>query len=150
MTPRKVLYIVPTVGIGGVETFIKNVSQYHSEAFQPSFLLFQNGPLGHWLEDKEATVYYCPHKPRLSRPWTWWLYKKDLLTLIKNNNIEIVHSSMAYAALFSWPADSICPHVWFQHGPVSGWMDKLAYKLPSRAVLYNSKHTYQEQIQWNP
>lgn len=150
MTPIKVLYIVPTVGIGGVETFIKHVSQHHNDGFQPSFLLFQTGPLSHWLEDREATVYYCPHKPRLSRPWTWWLYQKELLTLVQSNKIQLVHSSMAYAALFSWRVNTHAPHVWFQHGPVSGWMDTLAYKLPNKAVFYNSLHTYKKQGEHNP
>lgn len=146
MTPRKVLYIASSVGIGGVETFLKHVSQYHSENYEPYFLLFDNGPLGHWLEENQATVFYCHHKPRLSKPWTWWLYRKELLSIVQNNNIDIVHSSMAYGALFSWHASSLCKHVWFQHGPVSGWMDRLAYVLPAKAILYNSKYTLSQQM----
>ncbi len=149
MAVRNVLYVAPSVGIGGVETFLKHVSQYHSASYQPFFLLFENGPLGHWLEANEATVFYCRNKPRLSQPWTWWNYRSELLNIIKSNNIELVHSSMAYGALFTWPAATRVPHVWFQHGPVSGWMDALAYALPSHAVLYNSEYSLRRQLAVN-
>lgn len=149
MVPRKILYIAPSVGIGGVETFLKHVSKYHTGAFDPHFLLFQDGPLGQWLEANDCTVYYARHKPRLSRPWTWLMYQRELATLIKSQQFAIVHSSMAYAALFSWPASFWASHIWFQHGPVSGWMDRLAYTLPARAVLYNSEYTLNAQLNAN-
>lgn len=146
MAARKILYIASSAGIGGAETFLKHVSQYHSEGFEPYFLLFDNGPLGHWLEANSATVFYCRTQPRLSKPWTWWTYRQELLSIVRNNQIDIVHSSMAYGALFSWPSARLCKHVWFQHGPVSGWMDRLAYILPSHAVLFNSKYTLSQQM----
>lgn len=147
MTPMKVLYIVPTVGIGGVETFIKNVSISHSAQIIPSFLLFRPGPLGQWLESKKLPVYYCSQPPRLSKPLSWLQYSMELLKLVKQHRFQIIHSSMAYAALFSWPASFYARHVWFQHGPVSGWMDWLAHQLPNKIIYYNSNHTRQKQAQ---
>lgn len=146
MAPKRILYIAPSVGIGGVETFLKHVSQYHTSAYEPYFLLFDQGPLGHWLEANEATVFYSRKKPRLSRPWTWLSYRAELLSVVRNNNIDIVHSSQAYGALFSWPSSFVSKHIWFQHGPVSGWMDWIAYRVPASAVLFNSDYTLKRQL----
>lgn len=146
MKAVNILYIAPSTGIGGVETFLKNCSEAHSPAFKPVYLLFKHGPLGDDLEQKHAKVYYCITPPRLSRPWTWIMYWRLLFLILHREEIDIVHSSMAYAALFTWPAFLKSKHIWFQHGPVSGWMDKWAHWLPSAAVLYNSEHSLMEQM----
>lgn len=146
MARNKILYIAPSVGIGGVETFLKHVSQGHSGDCEPLFLLFQKGPLGQWLEAQDSTVFYCQHRPRLSRPWTWLLFQVELFRLVRNHKINIVHASLSYAALFSWMSYFFSKFVWFQHGPVSGWIDRLAYALPHHAVVYNSQHTLNQQM----
>lgn len=146
MAPYKVLYIAPSVGIGGVETFLKQISINHSESCTPYFLLFQKGPLGQWLESQDATVFYCQERPRISRPWTWILYQMELFKLIRNHKFDIVHASMSYSALFTWPCYFATKFLWFQHGPVSKHMDKWAYRLPHHAIIYNSAHTLQQQL----
>jgi glycosyltransferase involved in cell wall biosynthesis len=54
---------------------------------------------------------------------------------------------MAYGALFASLATKAShrPHVWFQHGPASGWMDQVAALLPHQGVLVNSEYTLQTQ-----
>jgi glycosyltransferase involved in cell wall biosynthesis len=150
MTPIKVLYIVPSVGIGGAETFIKSIAKHHHRNIvQPIFLLFKRGPLSEWLELQKYPVLICQQAPRLSRPWTWLLYHRELKKILQEQKIDIVHSTMAYAGLFSSLAACKNNHIWFQHGPVSGWMDTLAQILPHKTILYNSVHTLREQFKKN-
>ena len=38
-------------------------------------------------------------------------------------------------------------HIWFQHGPASGWMDRLASILPHDGLVVNSHYTSEKQRQ---
>ena len=147
--PKKILYIVASTGIGGVETFVRHTAQFHDrEKFKPSFIFLRSGPL--WDQFKKESfpdLFLYPHPFRLSRPWTLIPLIKWLRKIIREENIDLVHSTMAYAALFgalpAWLERK--PHVWFQHGPVSGWMDALAQWLPCKLIYGNSRFTIQRQ-----
>ncbi len=145
----KVLYIVPSSGLGGAETFIKNIfSHSHLSNFSPVFLLFRPGPLHTWLQEQHAEIELLPQPPpRLSRPWEVLKVHHIVKSLIRKHNIQLVHSTMAYGALFTaWAARSQrIPHVWFQHGPASGWMDQVAAIWPHQTVIVNSEFTLRRQ-----
>jgi len=144
---KNVLYICPTSHIGGAETFIKSTWLGHNkDHFSPQYLLFSDGPLAKWLGDHKAPYDILLEKPRLSQPQTWLKTHFAIRKFIKARNIHLVHSTMAYAALFSSFAALGTPHVWFQHGPAAGWMDRIAAIFPHRLLLTNSQMTTQKQL----
>ncbi|MCB0341623.1 MAG: glycosyltransferase family 4 protein [Pseudobdellovibrionaceae bacterium] len=143
-----ILYVVPNSGVGGVETFLKSTWKHHDpQKFSPSYAVFRPGPLTEWLRQNKAPVYQCPFIPRLRRPDHYIKTVLWLKTVAEKTGADLVHSSMAYAALFAGPATSLTKvhHIWFQHGPVGGWMDQLAATLPHKLLLVNSQHTLKEQ-----
>jgi glycosyltransferase involved in cell wall biosynthesis len=145
---KNVLYICPSSGLGGAETFLKNTFLDHnSKDFCPVYLLFRPGPLETWLRENGANVEILPFIPRLLNPWSIFKTHLFIKKLIKSRDIEIIHSTMAYGALFAAMAakQSRKIHLWFQHGPASGWMDQLAALLPHKAVLVNSDYTLKTQ-----
>ncbi len=145
---KNILYICPSSGLGGAETFLKTTFTYHtSERFSPHYLLFQKGPLTEWLQHNKASYEVLPQRPRLSKINTLFKTHQWIQEQIKKKSAHIVHSTMAYGALFSSLAanSARCPHVWFQHGPASGWMDQMAALLPHNGILVNSEYTLQTQ-----
>jgi glycosyltransferase involved in cell wall biosynthesis len=148
MEKKNILYICPSSGLGGAETFLKTTFlSYDSARFNTIYLLFQKGPLYDWLINKKAIVEVLPQRPRLSRPLSIYKTHIYIRDVIRKNKIDLVHSTMAYGALFAAKAAQAegCRHIWFQHGPASGWMDQCAAILPHQAVLVNSHYTLKTQ-----
>lgn len=144
MKKTNILYICPSSGLGGAETFLKTtLLSQDTVRFSSIYLLFQKGPLYDWLITQKANVEVLPQRPRLSRPLSIYNTHCKIRDVIRNHKIDLVHSTMAYGALFAAKAAQAedCPHVWFQHGPASGWMDQLASLLPHHAVFVNSDYT---------
>lgn len=143
---RTVLYIVPSAHIGGAETFIQHTALFHTE-YEPIYILLRNGPLYHWLASHQKKVHLCPTPVKLSRPWTFYQASAWIQTIIHREKVSIVHSNMAYAALVGGLISQATqtPHVWYQHGPASGWMDSFAGVLPHKTLFVNSDYTRQTQ-----
>ena len=146
----KIVYPVSTVAFGGVETFVRQTALFHDPSkVKPIYCFLKNGPLVSLMQSESShDIRICPYPVRLRNPLSviksiFWLQKQ-----IKESSADLVHSSMAYTTLFGAPASWLArvPHVWYQHGPVSGWMDQLAAILPSKAILYNSKYTMSRQL----
>lgn len=116
---------------------------------RPIYVFFRTDPLYDFFDknDRHETIL-MPSTPRLSNPISCLRAIAFIRSVVRANHAAFVHSSMAYAALFgAWSAlFSACRHVWFQHGPVSGWMDVLAGFSPARAVFFNSKSTMRKQL----
>ena len=100
-----------------------------------------------WLKTNNAHYEVLTERPRLSRPVSIFNTHNWIQKQIVSKSAHVVHSTMAYGALFASFATkaSHCPHVWFQHGPASGWMDQAAALLPHQGVLVNSEYTLQTQ-----
>lgn len=148
MIKKNILYIAPSSGLGGAETFLKTTFLSHDQSrFQPIYLLFQKGPLYDWLKSQNAIIEILSERPRLSRPLTILKTHRFIKNVISKHKIDLVHSTMAYGALFAAQATQTmgCHHVWFQHGPASGWMDQCAAVFPHDGVLVNSNYTLQTQ-----
>ncbi len=145
MLPKmKVLYLVPSAGYGGAETFLQHTAKYHrAGTVEAIYLCFRDGPLVQTLRDYGRTVFVLGRPPRLRKPWTILAAVKEIARLARAERTHIIHSTLAYAALFGSLAALMAKkkHVWFQHGPVSGWMDRLAAALPSELIYVNSQHT---------
>jgi glycosyltransferase involved in cell wall biosynthesis len=145
---KNILYICPSSGLGGAETFLKTTFSYHDSArYSPTYLLFQPGPLSDWLQQNNAAFDILPARPRLSKIKSVFATHAFVQKYIQQKSIDLVHTTMAYGALFSSFAarSTHRPHVWFQHGPASGWMDQVAALLPHQGVLVNSEYTQQKQ-----
>lgn len=145
---KKILYICPSSGIGGAETFLKNTWMGHNKNyFEPHYLLFKEGILADFLRDNQAPIDILTTSPQLSKPKSWLRYAKDLAQHIHNLKINLVHSTMAYSAFFSArTAHHYSKHIWFQHGPASGWLDTVASTLPHSGMMTNSQYTLQAQL----
>jgi len=141
---KKVLYICPTSSIGGAETFLLQTATHgHLEEYENHYLLFRTGPLYDRLSKLNVHVHVLKSPPQLSNGADRKMVSQKMIEIINDNNINLVHSTMAYGALF---AARTCksmgiPHVWFQHGPASGWMDRLAAVLPHNGLVVNSHFT---------
>jgi glycosyltransferase involved in cell wall biosynthesis len=146
----KVLYLSGAVGIGGVETFLLNMAKM--PGVESYFFLFQEGPLKKELEQRGAKVFLARSRFRLRNPLSWYFLAQEISGLCKRLEIACIHSSMAYAALVGSRAakNSGLPHLWFQHGPVGGWMDRLAGKLKNDGILCNSMYTLEQQRKLTP
>lgn len=145
---RKILYVCPSAGLGGVETFITTTWKHHKKShWSPFYLLFREGVLTKELRDLGAPVQLLSAPPRLSRPRTWITGSREIARFARENHIDLIHSAMAYGALFTASAAKRehIPHLWFQHGPASGWMDRAAAIFPHSAVILNSQYTAQAQ-----
>lgn len=143
------LYPVTTVEFGGVETFIRQTALLHDPMrIKPIYCFLREGPLQDWMQRETShEVHVCPFPIRLSRPITLFRGVSWLRSQAQASSADLIHSSMAYTALIGSLAAILCrrPHIWFQHGPVAGWMDRLAGVLPARAILYNSHYTLARQ-----
>lgn len=146
-TSRRVLYIVPSANIGGAETFLQHTAAYH-RGYEPVYALLRDGVLKSRLREKKRTVEIAPVFPRLRDPLSQARTIAWLKDVADGHEAALIHSNMAYAALFGgvlsrWTG---LPHFWFQHGPASGWMDTLAGALPHHTVLVNSRYTEKTQL----
>lgn len=141
----KILYLTGAVGVGGVESFLLNLSQM--PGVDSYFFLFQDGPLRVELEKRGAKVFIARHNFRLRNPLSWFLLSSEIAGLAKRIGISCIHSSMAYSAFVGARAAKRAnlPHLWFQHGPVSGWMDSLAGRIHHHGILCNSNYTMEQQ-----
>lgn len=141
----KILYLTGAVGIGGVESFLLNVSLMPE--VESYFFLFQDGPLQKELEKRGAKVFVARQKFRLRNPISWHFLSTEIAGISKRLGVNCIHSSMAYSALVGAFAakKANLPHLWFQHGPVGGWMDALAGRLKNQGILCNSQFTLDQQ-----
>lgn len=157
MQQKTVLYLVPSAAIGGAETFIKHTCRFHDvEKVNPYYLFFRKGPLLSWMQENYPNrVLTLPKPPRLSRIFSFISAIRQIRRLIRSQKVTIVHSTMAYSAIFgavaTWGTNA--RHVWFQHGPVCSWMDTLAGLLPANLMFFNSLPTLDQQVRreipWN-
>ncbi len=141
---KKILYICPSSGMGGAETFlIQTQTCVNKSEFENHYLLFRSGPLVDKLKSLGAHVHLLNTPPRLSKLSDRRLVLKKIKDLINGYNISLVHSTTAYAALFSAGTckSMQVPHVWFQHGQTPGWMDRAAAVLYHDGLIVNSHHT---------
>lgn len=145
---RTVIYLAPSSGLGGAEIFLEQTARHHDRArIRPVYCLFRDGWLAGALRSHGVEVLIAPKAPRLSRPWEVAIAVQWLRASIRESGADLVHSTMAYGAIFGAPAARAenVPHVWYQHGPVTGWMDRVSGVLPAERVFVNSEFTRRAQ-----
>lgn len=152
--PRRVLYLCPNPRRAGAEQVTALCIRHHDRArWEPSIYFFSDGPLVAEMRG-EGVRCHLPEegreRPRLRNPVSFLSEVGALRRLILSEKIELVHSVMGYAHLFGGPAARLAgvPELWFQHGP-TGWLDWLTGRVPTHALLVNSRHTELRQARYH-
>ena len=143
-----ILYVSPNAEFGGAERIVETLVRFHDKNKHRIFVVFlKDGPLVSKWQALGAEVYVArPFKFR--NIFSLFMSQIDFGRYLSQNKIDLVHSTMAYGHIFAGP---VClfkgvPEVWFQHGPVGSYWDKFAGLITSKAIFYNSKYTYQLQL----
>lgn len=148
MEKPKVLYISPNGYRGGAEKFVLENTRLHLESgvYDPYVLFLNEGPLVEQVRQLGAHAIVLPFVLKMSLPWTAIRACWFILKTIIGHRFSVVHSTMAYAHILAAPACILTntPEVWFQHGPVGSFWDKIAKLLPATKTLFNSKFLQNE------
>src|SRR5688500_13347038 len=81
---KNVLYIVPSSGYGGAETFLLHTARFHDEGrVRPIYACFRDGPFVQRLRELRKDVHLAPFAVRLRSPLSWWRTTRWLSGLIR-------------------------------------------------------------------
>lgn len=143
-----VLYVSPNGFLGGAEAFVLEVSSAHSGdgPFKITNLFFNPGECVEKSRENGIETILLPERFKLSRPFK--LLKAILYCrkLLKEKDIHIIHSTMPYAHIVMSLSALFLPirHVWFQHGPIDGILDKVGNWFPVDCLMFNSRFLVEE------
>ena len=141
------LYVSPNGYLGGAEKFIVNITRQHQErgAWVPRIVFFGPGPAVQIARDNGVTVDVLPFAFRLSRP-SLARAIRYLRRYVRTVLPAVVHLTMPYSHIVMFlPCVGLgVKTVWFQHGPVGGWLDQIGSLLPSDLILFNSRFLQRE------
>lgn len=139
-----VLYILPVGERGGAERIVESWVGAHSSHVRP-FVVMPPGPL---LDSFQSMGVWAVAPPnfRMSRLIDSVIF---LGKIIKENKIDLIHSSMPKGHLFGGIASLFfgVKELWFNHGPISGeyWQGFIPL-IPSKRLLVNSEYMYRMQL----
>lgn len=148
MPMPKVLYLLPSATPGGAErATMRMVAAHRASRFKAAVLFFADGPLVEEARALDVPVSILASPPRLSRPWSMMSAVSTCARVIRAGEYSIVHSCMSYAHLVGGPAASRAGvrAVFYQHGPVGSWMDRVAPVLRCDRILAASAFVTEEQ-----
>ncbi len=138
---KKILYVSANGFIGGAEKFILNVARMHAENKDPvTYLLFKDGELANVLRSMKCDVYILRNQFRFSRLNSLLSALFEIREFLRKNKFGIIHSTMGYTqAIMSFASLFMkTRRVWFQHGPIGGWVDYIASLFPVDVLLFSS------------
>lgn len=139
---KKVLYISPNGYLGGAEKFVLTAVEAHqnSNHIEAEILFFNNGEAVSTAEDKNVKVHVLKTKFRMRNPLTFLKAIYETRCKIKKISPTVIHSTMAYAHIvISLATIGLkLKKVWFQHGPVGGWLDFIGNFFKTDVLIYNS------------
>jgi len=142
-----ILYLSPNAQFGGAERILETLLKYHDrQRFNLSLAFLNQGPLVEDWKKYQLPIELLP-KFRMRAPIEMLRSQRALSKLIRQNKIDLIHSTMAYGHLYAGPVALFrgTREVWFQHGPVGSTLDRLAGLVPTSTVLFNSKYTLAQQ-----
>ncbi|MBC7430418.1 MAG: glycosyltransferase family 4 protein [Bacteriovorax sp.] len=140
---KKTLYVSPNGYIGGAEKILIQIASLHFQNESHVHTLFFNyGLASQQLASKKIPHFILKNSFRLSSPIRLLKALREIRKIIKNEKIELIHSTMAYGHLVMSLASfgMNIKRVWFQHGPVNGILDKFASLFPVDAIFFNSEY----------
>ena len=139
---KKTLYVSPNGFIGGAEKILVQIAELHfqNDSSNVSVLFFKHGEAEKILIRKKIQTTTLQNSFRLTRPLSLFRALHEIRKILISQKIEIIHSTMAYGHLVMSLASLglKTKRVWFQHGPVTGILDKIASLLPVDLILFNS------------
>lgn len=141
---QKVLYVLANADLGGAEkATLMMMRHHHKEKYKPMALFFGDGPIVEICRQSQIDVQILGQKPRLRSIPSVFRAVKEIADIIKKQKISLVHSCMGYAHIFGGLAATMahCPAVYYQHGPVGGWLDLVSSYIHAEKILVNSAYT---------
>lgn len=146
----RILYFCSSGIYGGAENFVEHCLENHKSdaAIDATALLLNSGPFLDRLKKNGLPHRVSPIKVKLRNPISWFLFQIWFFKFLRDEKIDIVHTTMPYSQIYASIAAKFAnvKIVWFQHGPVGGFLDKLASFFPVNGILFNSQYTYSEHI----
>ena len=150
---KKILYLFPNAKLAGAEHLTRLLMQNHKRVdFEPQAYFINSGPL---IEQFKAqgfkTHQFSGKRPRLKNPLSIAWAVKHIVSILKEEKIDLIHSVMSYGHVFGGLASlaSRVPEVWYQHGP-TGNLDWIAGRINTRALFVNSKWIEKEERSFHP
>lgn len=141
----KILYLCPNGYLGGAERFVLEASLSHllSHNVESEILFFSDGVAVDKAKELGLKYYILRTKFKLRQFPSLIKACLEIRHLIKHGHFTIVHSTMPYSHIVNVISTLFLPlkRIWFQHGPVGGFLDKLASFLPVDILLFNSHYT---------
>lgn len=147
------VYICPNGYLGGAERVVLALVRGHNarKAYRTHILFFSSGPAVELAKQEKFPHSVLKTRFRLRQPFALLRAIFEIRGILKQIKPQVVHYTMPYAVLLTAPAliGIRCATVWFQHGPIGGWMDRVASLLRYDLVFFNSAYTQdcQRQIQ---
>lgn len=139
----KTLYICPNGYLGGAEKALINFCAGHKDTKWPAeIMFFSDGEAVKAAQSKGIKIHILPVSFKLSSPMQLLKACHYLRNYIRRNDFKIVHSTMAYSQIVV-TLSTIFMHikrVWYQHGPVQGFLDKIAIRTPVDQIYFNSNY----------
>lgn len=139
---KKVLYISPNGYLGGAERFVLTAAKAHAAGnkIAASILFFSGGEAYEEAKMAGLECYILKQSFRFRYPWKLFSALMEIRTIVKKIDPDILQLTMPYSHIsLSLATFGLnIKKVWFQHGPVGGWIDRLANLFPVDVILYNS------------
>ena len=139
----KVLYVSPNGYLGGAERFVVDITRLHQEHknIECAILFYSDGDAAELARKNGTEVFVLKSKFKLSHPLSLSRAVREIRSIIKKYNPDVLHHTMPYAHITSSIAAVGLPikKVWFQHGPVNGKLDQIGNFFPSDVIVYNSQ-----------
>lgn len=150
---KKILYVSPNGYLGGAEKFLVMAVKQHRSICgeEVGSLFFNPGVAPELLKAENFSVRVLQNKFKLRQSIQFLRALWEIRSYIRQNKYNVIHSTMAYGHLVMAMATLGLgvKRIWFQHGPVSGMLDKLASLLPVDVILFNSRYLMAEHLRAN-
>lgn len=145
----RILHVYHGGLFGGIETFLVTLAKWQNLCpdMQHNFALCFEGRLSRELR-KETNNVFILGKVRISRPWTVWRGRKNLVRLIKKEKFDLAICHGSWPQVIFGPVfkSASIPLVYYLHAPIQKkmhWLDRLtAFTVPDLMIAV-SKHMLQ-------
>ncbi len=141
---RRILYILANAELGGAERITLLMVKHHDrDRFEPVVLFLNPGSLPDVTRGMQIATHVLGGRLRLRNPLQVARAVQRCRRIILEERIDLVHACMSYSHIIGASAALLArrPRMLFQHGPVGGWIDRVASLLPATQVFANCLHT---------
>lgn len=150
MNKTRVLYFCSSAVFGGAERFVESCLNFHSEDERFDSLVFflNKGDFTERCLKKGFCTYISNIRVRLINPLSWLIFQIYFYQFLKKHKINVAHLTMAYSQFFAALACKLAgvKVIWYQHGPIDVYLDRLANMLPYDQLIFNSQFTQNDHI----